>query len=378
MTEKLRKTGIIIILLVVWTLTVSSQPVPKYRIFGFVTDNAGLGVQDANITITGVNSNLVWTGTTAERGFYDTEYSLQLTAGETLNIQASSGNVSKTLPISVSGASMLLNIQLSASGLGARYHQLRLINVYDVVGVPGDLVNQKFYIRNTGDYDERDVSVFVTGMLAYWKQPGKIKVREIKKGDILNVTVQIEVPNNATPGVYRLRLNVEDGDTAEEEFNFVVRRPSAANVSGESTTIVVQQATCSDGIQNQGEEDVDCGGPCQQCSPKTTTLPVTSTITTTAKPSTITKPAVIETPTCFDGIKNQGEEETDCGGPCQSCPQERLLGIITVAAITALILIALALIYLTRKKDESEEGEKGAETGEEAVDEKVAGQEQKK
>ena len=32
-------------------------------------------------------------------------------------------------------------------------------------------------------------------------------------------------------------------------------------------------------------------------------------------------------PTCFDGIKNQGEEDADCGGPCSSCfkPQNILV-----------------------------------------------------
>lgn len=29
-------------------------------------------------------------------------------------------------------------------------------------------------------------------------------------------------------------------------------------------------------------------------------------------------------PSCFDGRKNQGEEEVDCGGPCQSCEVKRL------------------------------------------------------
>ncbi len=47
--------------------------------------------------------------------------------------------------------------------------------------------------------------------------------------------------------------------------------------------------TCFDGIQNQGEEGVDCGGPCKPC------------------------------PSCFDGIQNQGEEGVDCGGPCRPC-----------------------------------------------------------
>jgi hypothetical protein len=48
--------------------------------------------------------------------------------------------------------------------------------------------------------------------------------------------------------------------------------------------------TCSDGIQNQGETGVDCGGPCAAC------------------------------PTCDDGIQNQGETDVDCGGPCAACP----------------------------------------------------------
>ena len=49
--------------------------------------------------------------------------------------------------------------------------------------------------------------------------------------------------------------------------------------------------TCDDGIQNQGEKGIDCGGPnCYSC------------------------------PTCYDGVQNQGEEGIDCGGPfCQPC-----------------------------------------------------------
>ncbi|MEM3399272.1 MAG: thrombospondin type 3 repeat-containing protein [Candidatus Micrarchaeia archaeon] len=49
--------------------------------------------------------------------------------------------------------------------------------------------------------------------------------------------------------------------------------------------------TCYDGIKNQNETGVDCGGPCEPC------------------------------PTCYDGIKNQNETGVDCGGPCPACPQ---------------------------------------------------------
>ena len=48
--------------------------------------------------------------------------------------------------------------------------------------------------------------------------------------------------------------------------------------------------TCSDGRQNQGEQGIDCGGPCgNSCV------------------------------SCGDGIKNQGETAVDCGGPCDPC-----------------------------------------------------------
>lgn len=48
--------------------------------------------------------------------------------------------------------------------------------------------------------------------------------------------------------------------------------------------------TCTDGIKNQTETAIDCGGPCAACA------------------------------TCADGILNQGETAIDCGGPCTACP----------------------------------------------------------
>lgn len=65
---------------------------------------------------------------------------------------------------------------------------------------------------------------------------------------------------------------------------------TAAFVSCPSDPI---DATCNDGIQNQGETGVDCGGPCSACTPE---------------------------PTCNDGIQNQGETGVDTGGPCQPAP----------------------------------------------------------
>ena len=55
------------------------------------------------------------------------------------------------------------------------------------------------------------------------------------------------------------------------------------------------QATCQDGILNQNETEVDCGGICPACE----------TIAT-----------------CQDGIQNQNETGIDCGGVCPSCETE--------------------------------------------------------
>ncbi|QLJ52510.1 MAG: hypothetical protein Sv326_0335 [Candidatus Fermentimicrarchaeum limneticum] len=50
--------------------------------------------------------------------------------------------------------------------------------------------------------------------------------------------------------------------------------------------------SCNDSIQNQREERVDCGGPCEPC------------------------------PTCWDNKRNQNETGVDCGGPCtRECPR---------------------------------------------------------
>lgn len=57
----------------------------------------------------------------------------------------------------------------------------------------------------------------------------------------------------------------------------------------------VLDASCFDSFHNQGEEGIDCGGPCATACP-----------------------------TCVDGIPNQSEEGVDCGGPCPSCELEVL------------------------------------------------------
>lgn len=72
---------------------------------------------------------------------------------------------------------------------------------------------------------------------------------------------------------------------------------------------------CLNGVQDSGEEGVDCGGecaPCGSCFNKIQDLDETNVDCG----GSYCPPC----PTCSDGIKNQGEYDTDCGGPCQPCP----------------------------------------------------------
>lgn len=99
--------------------------------------------------------------------------------------------------------------------------------------------------------------------------------------------------------------------------------------------------TCYDGERNQGEQGVDCGGPCASC------------------PSS--KEFVNEKdPTCDDGIRNQGEIGIDCGGPCLVCKQIEVPGLLpeeysnkmlTYTVIAILSLGGLFLGYVIFRKE---------------------------
>ncbi len=91
----------------------------------------------------------------------------------------------------------------------------------------------------------------------------------------------------------------------------------------ETTRSCTYIPTCRDRIKNQGEEGVDCGGPCKPCA------------------------------TCHDGIKNQGEMNIDCGGPCPSCRvhiMEKVMNwhAMLLAMSLALMGLLATLILLTR------------------------------
>lgn len=97
-------------------------------------------------------------------------------------------------------------------------------------------------------------------------------------------------------GDYKLVVDIAYSDTKKqyfksfkiveekEEIDLTEKLPEKEIVTGKQQTT---ETSCFDGIQNQGEQGIDCGGSCKICE------------------------------TCFDGIKNQNEQGPDCEGICE-------------------------------------------------------------
>ncbi|MEO8185465.1 MAG: hypothetical protein ABI895_42190 [Deltaproteobacteria bacterium] len=76
-------------------------------------------------------------------------------------------------------------------------------------------------------------------------------------------------------------------------------------------------ATCSDGIVNQGESDVDCAGECAaRCAEGDDCRSSTDCTTGLFCPPTTQRCAP---PSCQDGLPNGSETGLDCGGTCAGC-----------------------------------------------------------
>jgi hypothetical protein len=107
------------------------------------------------------------------------------------------------------------------------------------------------------------------------------------------LNLNIVIPSTATLGTTSMLVyNQYNVDAAPCQAG-----PANGQAESYCVTINFAPGTCSDGILNNAETQIDCGGPnCAPCPP-----------------------------TCSDGIQNQGEDDVDCGGPCPACALHNLL-----------------------------------------------------
>ncbi|EDM77682.1 putative lipoprotein [Plesiocystis pacifica SIR-1] len=80
---------------------------------------------------------------------------------------------------------------------------------------------------------------------------------------------------------------------------------------------VCVSATCEDGVQNGSETDVDCGGVvCDPCADGLGCVEGTDCVSQVCTDGTCTPPG------CGDGVQNGSETDVDCGGPgCDGCAE---------------------------------------------------------
>jgi hypothetical protein len=84
--------------------------------------------------------------------------------------------------------------------------------------------------------------------------------------------------------------------------------------SGVCADGICQPSTCSDGVQNGNETGIDCGGP--DCDPCTSGE---DCLVNSDCQSGVCAGGICQTPTCFDSVQNGNETGVDCGGDCDPC-----------------------------------------------------------
>jgi hypothetical protein len=88
-----------------------------------------------------------------------------------------------------------------------------------------------------------------------------------------------------------------------------------------ATTHLCYASSCSDGVLDGAETDVDCGGPdCSGCTLGEKCDQNSDCASNGCQAESITQRVCI-TPTCTDGEKDGSETDVDCGGgTCPACP----------------------------------------------------------
>ncbi len=78
---------------------------------------------------------------------------------------------------------------------------------------------------------------------------------------------------------------------------------------------------CEDGLKNQGEADVDCGGPCGPCGFGASCGAAGDCVSGVCEGG-----QCAEADGCKDGVKGGDETDVDCGGPCIACATGKVCG----------------------------------------------------
>ncbi|RMF54474.1 hypothetical protein D6745_05215 [Candidatus Woesearchaeota archaeon] len=174
---------------------------------------------------------------------------------------------------------------------------------------PGD--DLEFIVEITSQGSSKRYDVILKHELIELASGKKISTKEESTAIETSASkhVTIEIPGTAKSGKYSLRTEASyDDKKAVSSFTFQVVKKGQEIIE-----------TCDDGIKNQGEKGVDCGGPCKACQTASCNDNIKNQGEQGIDCGGPCSRECAEEPTCNDGIKNQGETGIDCGGPCKAC-----------------------------------------------------------
>ncbi len=129
-----------------------------------------------------------------------------------------------------------------------------------------------------------------------------------------NIDNTMEIPPSCTDGIKNAaESDVDCGGSCAACADGKGCSAGTSCLSGVCQSGVCQAPTCSDGVKNGSEIDADCGGGCGLCdSGKGCTEAAQCK-------SGVCQNGSCQAPTCSDGVKNGSELDTDCGGSCGKC-----------------------------------------------------------
>lgn len=83
-----------------------------------------------------------------------------------------------------------------------------------------------------------------------------------------------------------------------------------------SSDTIIAESFCRDGMLNNSETDIDCGGGCEGCADSKSCNSSDDCL------SRVCEKNVCQPPSCNDAIWNGTETDLDCGGSCKPCSEQ--------------------------------------------------------
>jgi len=338
-----------------------AQPVPGHKVYGFVEDATGWGIVGARVYVFGNVSGLVWEGVSKTGGLFSSGYMSRVVQGEELRADVCWLDECVNVTKRGLGAKSLFELVVPVV-VDRPLHRQGVRNVsVSVAGASGRLGGSSevvVFVENTGDFRLVGVNVSLVGVPGSWNVSG-LGLLDLGDGEGGSVSFVVSIPVEAVVGGYDFSVKVSfEGGNVSVPFVFVVEAACLSDAECGSGLVCFGgvcelNRRCFNGVLDQGEENVDCGGPCSVCvvttipRPPLTTIPMLTTL-----PKSTTSPGLLGS--CFNGVLDVSETGVDCGGSCPPCVSGRSLwawaGGLGVLSILFLLLIVVVIFWIWRRK----------------------------